>query len=139
MAADDTHHTRYHVTPRHPLPDTVHGASRDVSHLPPCVSPAVHRRSTTRWLRTRCVPDHLVGQSTDSLHPPLDMHRPTPHSRVGLPRRRLSEALSGTKLRKPAKPKGHRTWGGRNTCRAAALRQPYNPASFYIMHCGTFY
>ena len=67
-----------------------------------------HRCSTTYWLRVRCVPDHLVGLSTDSLHPPLDMHRPTPHSRVGLLRHRLSEALRGTELRKPTKPKGHK-------------------------------
>ena len=33
MAADDTHHTRYHVIPRHLLPDTAHSASRDVSRL----------------------------------------------------------------------------------------------------------
>lgn len=53
-----------------------------------------HQRSTTCWLPVRCVPDHLIGLSTVSLHPPLDMHQPTPHCRVGLPRRRLSEAPS---------------------------------------------
>ena len=33
MAADDTHHTRYHVTPRYLLPDTTRGTSRDGSRL----------------------------------------------------------------------------------------------------------
>ena len=67
------------------------------------------RRSTVRRHCVRCVPDHIILQSTVYLHPPLDMHLPTPHSRVGLPRRRLSEALSGTGLRKLAKQKGYET------------------------------
>ena len=97
--------------------------------------PRPHRRSTTCWLRTRCVPYHLVGQSTASLHLPLDMYRPTPHCRVGLPKRRLSEALSGTELRKPTKTKGYETWRCRNICKAAALRRSYNAASSILSTC----
>ena len=62
MAADDTHHTRYHVTPRYLLPDTAHSASRDVSHLPLCrhpPSPPQHHVLAPHALRS--LPPHRTG------------------------------------------------------------------------------
>ena len=62
MAADDTHHTRYHVTPRYLLPDTAHSASRDISRLPLCrhpPSPPQHHVLAPHALRA--LPPHRTG------------------------------------------------------------------------------
>ena len=140
MAADDTHHTRHHVTPRYLLPDTAHGTSRDGSHPPLCwppPSPPQHHVLAPRTLRA--LPPH---RTEHCLSPSSSGYAPAhPTLPCGVTE---TSPLRGSEWHRTTKTDKHEMVRdvGLPQCdsptRAAtalhAVRQPYNATSFFILH-----